>query len=662
MNGLTRRQMFKAMAVTAGAVTLGTGTRIAGAAPGTEIRVLAINTWLNGTSVSGGLRMVADIVTATRANVVILTESNASATNSVANTLTNAGTKFYAASTSDTGIISQFPISESTSMGWMTKAVITAGGIQIATYAAHLNYKYYATYLPRGYGAGNDTGEFSGWNKLPGGPVTDVAKVQLNNMNSGRPQAITNFINDAALEQAKGRSIILGGDFNEPSTLDWTDAAKNLFDHNGVVIPWETTRRLQQAGFVDSYRSRYPDPVTHPGFTWPSDNPAKSPSQLTWAPAADERDRIDYIFTDGASKLSLTEAGIVGPRSTIVRNQRVTETSQDNFIVSPTSWPTDHKAVLAVYQINTATPDAETTTTVEAPDSVKNGAEVTLTANIDPAANGGTVQFLDGTTPLGEPVELADGTASITHTFGTDGAHAITAVFSGAPGFLGSTSEVKTVNVSTDAVVTTLAMTSPDTAFVDQEVNLHAAVSPAVQGGTVEFTVDGGDKVTGTVGTDGVATAAYKFTTAGAHSVIARYSGTTGAEASVAPAFAVNVTVAPPTDVQTTTTLDPVGTVEKGAPVTLRAKVDPTGANGTVQFKLGDTPLGGPVTVSSGVATLATTFAASGTFSVTAEFIASAGFIGSASAPQTLTVPADPDPGNPGTPGGMGSLENLFGS
>ncbi|MFC4602091.1 Ig-like domain repeat protein [Rhodococcus kronopolitis] len=657
---MTRRQMFKAMAVTAGAVTLGTGTRIAGAAPGTEIRVLAINTWLNGTSVSGGLSMVADIVTATRANVVILTESNSSATNSVANRLTNAGTKFYAASTSDTGIISQFPISEASSLGWMTKAVVTAGGIQIATYAAHLNYKYYATYLPRGYGAGNDTGEFSGWNKLPGGPVTDIAKVQLNNMNSGRPQAITNFINDAALEQAKGRSIILGGDFNEPSTLDWTEAAKNLFDHNGVVIPWETTRRLQQAGFVDSYRSKYPDPVTHPGFTWPSDNPAKSPSQLTWAPAADERDRIDYIFTDGASKLTLTEAGIVGPRSTIVRNQRVTETSQDNFVVSPTSWPTDHKAVLAVYQISTATPDAETATTVAAPDSVKNGATVTLTATVAPAAPGGTVQFLDGATPLGEPVEVTGGTAAITHTFTADGAHPITAVYSGAPGFLASTSEVTTVTVSTDPVVTTTVMTAPSGAVVGQDVNLTAQVSPAVQGGTVEFTVDGGAKVTGTVGTDGVAVAPFTFAAAGAHSVVARYSGTTGAEASVAPAFTVDVTAAPATDIQTTTTLDPVGTVVKGAPVTLRAKVDPAGANGKVQFKLGDAPLGGPVNLVGGVATLPTTFAAAGTFSVTAEFIAAAGFVDSASAPQTLTVPGDPDPGNPGTPGGLGSLENLF--
>ncbi|MFC4602090.1 Ig-like domain-containing protein [Rhodococcus kronopolitis] len=308
--------------------------------------------------------------------------------------------------------------------------------------------------------------------------------------------------------------------------------------------------------------------------------------------------------------------------------------------------------------INITEADKQTTTTVVAPGSVKNGSEVTLTANVNPAAPGGTVQFSDGATPLGGPVTVANGTASTTHTFTTDGDHAITAAYSGTTGFIASTSAVKTINVSTDDTVTTVAMTSPDTAFVDQDVNLHAQVSPAVQGGTVEFTVDGGTKVTGTVGTDGVAIAPYKFTTTGTHRVLARYSGTTGVAGSVAPLFPVSVTTAPAAAVQTSTTLAPVGTVAKGQPVTLSATVDPTNANGKVQFKLGDTPLGAPVNVVNGVATLPTTFAASGTFSVTAEFIASTGFVDSASAPQTLTVPGDTDPGNPG---GTGSLDGLFG-
>ncbi|NMM87630.1 hypothetical protein B2J88_25280, partial [Rhodococcus sp. SRB_17] len=294
----------------------------------------------------------------------------------------------------------------------------------------------------------------------------------------------------------------------------------------------------------------------------------------------------------------------------------------------------------ALVATNIIEADKQTTTTVVAPGAVKNGAEVTLTANVAPAAPGGTVEFFDGATSLGAPVDVANGTASITHTFTTDGNHEITAAFSGTTGFITSTSPVKTINVSTDDTVTTLAMTSPELAFVDQEVNLHAQVTPAVQGGTVEFTVDGGTPVSGTVGTDGVAVAPYKFTTTGTHRVLARYSGTQGVGGSVAPMFPVSVTTAPAAAVQTSTTLAPVGTITKGSSVTLKATVDPTTANGKVQFKMGDVNLGAPVAVVNGVATLPTTFAASGEFSITAEFIGAAGFIDSASAPQTLTVPA----------------------
>ncbi|MGW5074361.1 Ig-like domain-containing protein [Rhodococcus sp. NPDC004095] len=300
--------------------------------------------------------------------------------------------------------------------------------------------------------------------------------------------------------------------------------------------------------------------------------------------------------------------------------------------------------------------DKQTTTTVVAPGAVKNGDSVTLTANVNPAANGGTVQFSVNGTAIGGPVDVVGGAASTTHTFDTDGDFTVTAVYSGAQGFEGSTSAPKTINVSTDDIATSVAMTAPDKAYVDQDVNLHAQVTPAVQGGTVEFTINGGDKVTGTVGTDGVAVAPYKFTGTGTHSVVARYSGAEGIAPSVAPAFPVSVTVAPPADVQTTTTLAAVGTVAKGQPVTLTATVDPANAKGKVQFKLGNTPLGAPVDVVNGVATLPTTFASAGTFSVTAEFVGAAGFIDSDSEPQTLTVPGDTDGG-----GGTGSLDGLFG-
>ncbi len=357
MNGLTRRQMVKAMAVAAGTVTasaftLGANTSVAGANPAQEVKVLSLNTWHGGTKINGGLQLIADMIISTQASIVLLSEAG-TATTVLADMLTKSGTTFYGAASSDVGILSKFPIEEKADLNSMIKAVVTVDGKQIAAYSAHLAYTSYATYLPRGYGAGVPTpGEFSefGWNKMPSGPVTDPGTVQRVNVNSGRPLAISTFIDDAAAERAKGRSVILGGDFNEPSALDWTDGTRNLFDHNGVVIPWESTRLLDQAGFVDAYRSKYPNPATHPGFTWPSDNPDVDTSQLTWAPEADERDRIDYIFADRASELKLGSVGIIGPRKTIVHNKRVEENSQDNFIASPTPWPTDHKAVLATYR------------------------------------------------------------------------------------------------------------------------------------------------------------------------------------------------------------------------------------------------------------------------------------------------------------------------
>ncbi|WP_072691262.1 Ig-like domain-containing protein [Rhodococcus marinonascens] len=96
-------------------------------------------------------------------------------------------------------------------------------------------------------------------------------------------------------------------------------------------------------------------------------------------------------------------------------------------------------------------PDAETTTVLTGPATAQTGAEVSFEAQVSPIPEGGTVQFRDGDTDLGAPVPVdADGKASITHTFDSEGTHEITAVYSGAAGVSGSTAEPVTVTV-TDA-------------------------------------------------------------------------------------------------------------------------------------------------------------------------------------------------------------------
>ncbi|WP_072691273.1 Ig-like domain-containing protein [Rhodococcus marinonascens] len=94
-------------------------------------------------------------------------------------------------------------------------------------------------------------------------------------------------------------------------------------------------------------------------------------------------------------------------------------------------------------------PDVETTTVLTGPATAQTGAEVSFEAQVSPIPEGGTVQFRDGDTDLGAPVPVdADGKASITHTFDSEGTHEITAVYSGAPGVSGSTAEPVTVTVT----------------------------------------------------------------------------------------------------------------------------------------------------------------------------------------------------------------------
>lgn len=317
-----------------------------------DVKVLALNAWYGGKGVAGGVDMIVNVIKESGASIVFIPEAKET-TPDIAAKLSALGVEFHQTMTGDTAILSSYPISEATQFPFMTKAMVTVGSTEVAAYAAHLEYRWYATYLPRGYGAGVPSGEFSeyGWDNIPGGAVTDAAAVNRVNEASGRPAEIARFIADARKERRRGRVVIMGGDFNEPSALDWTKRTAQLFDHHGVMLKWGSTQALREAGFVDAYRKQHPNPVSHPGFTWPASNPNAPVSKLTWAPEADERDRIDYVFHFPDSRLRLVEAKVVGPKGSIVRNERVDETSQDSFILTDAPWPTDHKGVLASYLV-----------------------------------------------------------------------------------------------------------------------------------------------------------------------------------------------------------------------------------------------------------------------------------------------------------------------
>lgn len=115
------------------------------------------------------------------------------------------------------------------------------------------------------------------------------------------------------LEKTPNVPVLVGGDFNSGSHLDWTKAAASLPNHQGLVVDWPVSRAMANANFVDAYRLAHPDPVALPGHTW-------SPEFRDA-----HQDRIDYVYTRGDTWRVL--------------DSRVLSTH-------PRGWPSDHAATL----------------------------------------------------------------------------------------------------------------------------------------------------------------------------------------------------------------------------------------------------------------------------------------------------------------------------
>lgn len=320
----------------------------------TDLKVLQINIWQEVTMVDNGFNILVDQIAYLDPDLVTLSEVRNYNGHDFINRLTAALKKkkkmYYGQFSQSTGIISKYKINTqeiifplTNDRGSVLKARIQVGEKQIALYSAHLDWLDYACYLPRGYD-GNT------WKKLDA-PIVDSILISANNRDSYRIEQIRKLIDDASKEKEKGNIILIGGDFNEPSHLDWQKNTKDIRDHNGVVLNWDCSILLEKAGYKDCYRELYPDPIVNPGFTFPSANPLVDKAKLTWAPTADERDRIDFIYYHPNPGLKLKDIQIVGPSQSILYGKSVENDSKDRFILPTQGWPTDHKALLGTFKL-----------------------------------------------------------------------------------------------------------------------------------------------------------------------------------------------------------------------------------------------------------------------------------------------------------------------
>ena len=125
--------------------------------------------------------------------------------------------------------------------------------------------------------------------------------------------------------------IIVTGDFNEPSHLDWILGAENPMQFqfnnsmNQFIVDWPASNKMSSTGLIDTYRSYYPNALEYPGYTW---TPFYSVDEI--------HDRIDFIYH--SEHLVVDSVFVIGPDNT-------SDIQIDNY-------ESDHRAVLAIFDIS----------------------------------------------------------------------------------------------------------------------------------------------------------------------------------------------------------------------------------------------------------------------------------------------------------------------
>ncbi|MFZ9202164.1 MAG: endonuclease/exonuclease/phosphatase family protein [Opitutales bacterium] len=133
---------------------------------------------------------------------------------------------------------------------------------------------------------------------------------------------------------ARGAAVLLAGDLNQASHLDWTRRAADskVARWAGATcpeVPWGGTRHLESGGLVDAYRAVYPNEISHRGDTWTPAYADGTPGRRSFA--AQYAARIDYVFIGGPCRAQAAwVVGEPGPYSDVAHEP----------------WVSDHRAVL----------------------------------------------------------------------------------------------------------------------------------------------------------------------------------------------------------------------------------------------------------------------------------------------------------------------------
>ncbi|MEV5968417.1 HAD-IA family hydrolase [Streptomyces sp. NPDC051921] len=275
------------------------------AVAGRRLTVMSWNLWLGGAMVGDHRAKQLAAIRASGADVVGLQETGGTATQELAEAL---GWHHHHAG-ENLGILSRHPIVArlgDPDVGFYGAAgtrVLVDGEHEVDVWTAHLHPTPYGPY----------EAAFDGLRDAELIAHEDVRLAQMRDT-----------LQRIAKEAGEDRPVVLVGDFNAASHLDWPDVA------------WPVTKSAEEAGLRDSYREARPDPVRDPGHTWSPVHPVH-PEEGERAGRPEPQDRIDYVLHNARGLRVLDSRTLV------------TGTPAPWPDVAANAWPSDHAAVVTTF-------------------------------------------------------------------------------------------------------------------------------------------------------------------------------------------------------------------------------------------------------------------------------------------------------------------------
>lgn len=284
-----------------------------------ELRVMSFNLWHGGDAGKQPLAQTAEVIRAAKADIVGLQETGGYEKQKGAGRPDN-GRKLaellgwhYFDQGERTGILSRFPIVTNISRKWGVTIRVSPGR-EVMMFNAHLMHAPYQPYQLAGIPYAN-------------GRFIKSAAEAIAEARKARGEQVERLLAELKPALAGSRPVFVTGDFNEPSSLDWT-APTVAAGRHPVAVEYPSTLAVMRAGMRDAYRTAHPNELTHPGHTW---TPITAPDD-----PKDRHDRIDFVFFAG-SNLTVKRCDVVGENTNFA-----------DIVVTP--YPSDHRAVVATIE------------------------------------------------------------------------------------------------------------------------------------------------------------------------------------------------------------------------------------------------------------------------------------------------------------------------